>query len=137
MAHADIEDPLGGGLRTRVLVAKPGLDGHDRGAKVVARGLRDAGMEVVYTGLHRTADQIAEAALQEREAQYRSIFESVSDGLEISDPLTRQVIDGMRRPEPSEARSDRPVSGSNAVATRYTGLNMDCVSCTSRATCRL
>ena len=49
----------------RVLIAKPGLDGHDRGAKVIARGLRDAGMEVVYTGLHRTAEQIAEAALQE------------------------------------------------------------------------
>jgi methylmalonyl-CoA mutase C-terminal domain/subunit len=51
--------------RIRVLVAKPGLDGHDRGAKVVARGLRDAGFEVVYTGLHRTAEEIAEAALQE------------------------------------------------------------------------
>ena len=49
----------------RVLVAKPGLDGHDRGAKVVARGLRDAGMEVIYTGLHRNPSQIAEAALQE------------------------------------------------------------------------
>lgn len=49
----------------RVLVAKPGLDGHDRGAKVVARGLRDAGMEVIYTGLHRSPNQIAEAALQE------------------------------------------------------------------------
>lgn len=49
----------------RILVAKPGLDGHDRGAKVVARGLRDAGMEVIYTGLHRSPDQIAEAALQE------------------------------------------------------------------------
>ena len=49
----------------RVLIAKPGLDGHDRGAKVVARGLRDAGFEVIYTGLHRSADQIAEAALQE------------------------------------------------------------------------
>ncbi len=49
----------------RVLVAKPGLDGHDRGAKVIARALRDAGMEVIYTGLHRSADQIAEAALQE------------------------------------------------------------------------
>ena len=49
----------------RVLVAKPGLDGHDRGAKVVARGLRDAGMEVIYTGLHRNPVQIAEAALQE------------------------------------------------------------------------
>lgn len=52
-------------MQTRVLIAKPGLDGHDRGAKVVARGLRDAGFEVIYTGLHRTADQIAEAALQE------------------------------------------------------------------------
>jgi methylmalonyl-CoA mutase C-terminal domain/subunit len=49
----------------RVLIAKPGLDGHDRGAKVVARGLRDAGFEVVYTGLHRTPAEIAEAALQE------------------------------------------------------------------------
>ena len=51
--------------RVRVLIAKPGLDGHDRGAKVVARGLRDAGFEVVYTGLHRTPAEIAEAALQE------------------------------------------------------------------------
>ena len=49
----------------RVLVAKAGLDGHDRGAKVVARILRDAGMEVVYTGLHRTPDQIVSAAVQE------------------------------------------------------------------------
>lgn len=51
--------------KIRVLVAKPGLDGHDRGARVVARGLRDAGMEVVYTGLHQTPEQIAEAAIQE------------------------------------------------------------------------
>jgi methylmalonyl-CoA mutase, C-terminal domain len=49
----------------RVVVAKPGLDGHDRGAKVVARALRDAGMEVIYTGLHQTAEQIVTAALQE------------------------------------------------------------------------
>lgn len=49
----------------RVLVAKPGLDGHDRGAKVVAAGLRDAGMEVIYTGLHQTAEMIVEAAIQE------------------------------------------------------------------------
>jgi len=49
----------------RVLIAKPGLDGHDRGAKVVARALRDAGMEVIYTGLHQTPEQIAEAAIQE------------------------------------------------------------------------
>jgi methylmalonyl-CoA mutase C-terminal domain/subunit len=51
--------------RIRVLVAKPGLDGHDRGAKVVARALRDAGFEVIYTGLRQTPEQIAEAALQE------------------------------------------------------------------------
>jgi methylmalonyl-CoA mutase, C-terminal domain len=49
----------------RVVVAKPGLDGHDRGAKVVARALRDAGMEVIYTGLHQTPEQIVETALQE------------------------------------------------------------------------
>lgn len=49
----------------RVLVAKPGLDGHDRGAKIVARALRDAGMEVIYTGIRQTPDMIAEAALQE------------------------------------------------------------------------
>jgi methylmalonyl-CoA mutase C-terminal domain/subunit len=49
----------------RVIVAKPGLDGHDRGAKVVARALRDAGFEVIYTGLHQTPEQIAETAIQE------------------------------------------------------------------------
>ncbi len=51
--------------KIRVLVAKPGLDGHDRGAKIVARALRDAGMEVVYTGLHQTAEMIVETAVQE------------------------------------------------------------------------
>ena len=51
--------------KIRVLIAKPGLDGHDRGAKVVARALRDAGMEVIYTGLHQTADMIVETAVQE------------------------------------------------------------------------
>ena len=51
--------------KIRVLVAKPGLDGHDRGAKVVARALRDAGMEVIYTGIRQTPEMIAEAALQE------------------------------------------------------------------------
>jgi methylmalonyl-CoA mutase C-terminal domain/subunit len=52
-------------MPVRIVVAKPGLDGHDRGAKVVARALRDAGMEVVYTGLHQTPEQIVEAAIQE------------------------------------------------------------------------
>lgn len=51
--------------KIRVLIAKPGLDGHDRGAKVVARALRDAGMEVIYTGLRQTPDQIVKAAIQE------------------------------------------------------------------------
>ena len=51
--------------RPRILVAKPGLDGHDRGIKVVARALRDAGVEVIYTGLHQTPEQIASAAIQE------------------------------------------------------------------------
>ncbi|HEV8675104.1 MAG TPA: cobalamin B12-binding domain-containing protein [Methylomirabilota bacterium] len=51
--------------KVRVLVAKPGLDGHDRGAKIVARALRDAGMEVIYTGLHQTPEQIVAAAIQE------------------------------------------------------------------------
>lgn len=51
--------------KIRVLIAKPGLDGHDRGAKVIARALRDAGMEVIYTGIRQTPDQIANAAIQE------------------------------------------------------------------------
>jgi methylmalonyl-CoA mutase C-terminal domain/subunit len=54
-----------GGGRLRIVVAKPGLDGHDRGAKVVARALRDAGMEVIYTGLHQTPEQIVDTAIQE------------------------------------------------------------------------
>jgi methylmalonyl-CoA mutase C-terminal domain/subunit len=59
-------DASGAGQRKiRVVVAKPGLDGHDRGAKIIARALRDAGMEVIYTGLHQTPEQIAETVLQE------------------------------------------------------------------------
>jgi methylmalonyl-CoA mutase C-terminal domain/subunit len=53
------------GSKIRVVVAKPGLDGHDRGAKIIARALRDAGMEVIYTGLHQTPEQIAETVIQE------------------------------------------------------------------------
>ena len=56
---------MAAGSRLRVVVAKPGLDGHDRGAKVVARALRDAGVEVIYTGLHQTPEQIVAAAIQE------------------------------------------------------------------------
>ena len=53
------------GRKIRVVVAKPGLDGHDRGAKIIARALRDSGMEVIYTGLHQTPEQIAETVIQE------------------------------------------------------------------------
>jgi methylmalonyl-CoA mutase C-terminal domain/subunit len=63
---AESTAPAGEGMRKiRVVVAKPGLDGHDRGAKIIARALRDAGMEVIYTGLHQTPEQIAETVLQE------------------------------------------------------------------------
>jgi methylmalonyl-CoA mutase cobalamin-binding domain/chain len=55
----------GGGRKIRVVVAKPGLDGHDRGAKIIARALRDAGMEVIYTGLHQTPEQIVATVVQE------------------------------------------------------------------------
>ncbi|HEU4600256.1 MAG TPA: cobalamin B12-binding domain-containing protein [Solirubrobacterales bacterium] len=65
-ATAELEGPSTiAGRRLRVVVAKPGLDGHDRGAKIIARALRDAGMEVIYTGLHQTPEQIAETVIQE------------------------------------------------------------------------
>ena len=75
----------------RVLVAKPGLDGHDRGAKVVAAALRDAGMEVMYTGLHVTPVQIAEAAMQE---DVNIVGLSILSGAHLS--LTRKVDQSLR-----------------------------------------
>jgi len=77
--------------RIRVLVAKPGLDGHDRGAKVVARALRDAGMEVIYTGLRQTPEMIAEAALQE---DVDAVGLSILSGAHMG--LVPRVIDLMR-----------------------------------------
>jgi methylmalonyl-CoA mutase C-terminal domain/subunit len=74
--------------RIRVVVAKPGLDGHDRGAKVVARALRDAGMEVIYTGLHQTPEQIVEAAIQE---DADAIGLSILSGAHMT--LFRRVLD--------------------------------------------
>jgi methylmalonyl-CoA mutase C-terminal domain/subunit len=74
--------------RIRVVVAKPGLDGHDRGAKVVARALRDAGMEVVYTGLHQTPEQIVATALQE---DADAIGLSVLSGAHMT--LFRRLVD--------------------------------------------
>jgi methylmalonyl-CoA mutase C-terminal domain/subunit len=75
----------------RVLVAKPGLDGHDRGAKVVARGLRDAGFEVIYTGLHQTPDMVVTAALQE---DVDVIGLSILSGAHL--PLVHAVQDRMK-----------------------------------------
>ena len=75
----------------RVLVAKPGLDGHDRGAKVVAAALRDAGMEVVYSGLHQTPAQVVEAALQE---DVEVVGLSMHSGAHMT--LVPLVIDGLR-----------------------------------------
>lgn len=75
----------------RILVAKPGLDGHDRGAKVVARALRDAGFEVIYSGLHRTPEEIVEAAIQE---DVDAIGLSSLSGAHMA--LFPKVIDGLR-----------------------------------------
>jgi methylmalonyl-CoA mutase C-terminal domain/subunit len=71
------------GGKIRVVVAKPGLDGHDRGAKIIARALRDAGMEVIYTGLHQTPEQIVETAIQEDMTLVPRILDLLrSDGAE-------------------------------------------------------
>ena len=74
--------------KIRVLVAKPGLDGHDRGAKIIARALRDAGMEVIYTGLRQTPEMIVEAALQE---DVDVVGLSILSGAHLT--LTRRIID--------------------------------------------
>jgi methylmalonyl-CoA mutase C-terminal domain/subunit len=81
----------------RVLVAKPGLDGHDRGAKVVAAALRDAGMEVIYTGLHQTPEMIATAAVQE---DVDVVGLSILSGAHMTlFPRVRQLLDAMGRPD--------------------------------------
>ncbi len=78
--------------KVRILVAKPGLDGHDRGAKVVARALRDAGMEVVYTGLHQTPEMIVSAAIQE---DADAVGMSIMSG--AHNVLFPAVIEGLRQ----------------------------------------
>jgi methylmalonyl-CoA mutase, C-terminal domain len=89
--------------KLRILVAKPGLDGHDRGAKVVARALRDAGFEVVYTGLHQTPDMIAAAAVQEdvdavglsiMSGAHNTLFPAVMDALRARDAGDIAVFGG-------------------------------------------
>ena len=81
----------GSAARIRVVIAKPGLDGHDRGAKVVARALRDAGMEVIYTGLHQTPEQVVETALQE---DAHAIGLSILSGAHMT--LFRRVLELLR-----------------------------------------
>jgi methylmalonyl-CoA mutase, C-terminal domain len=83
--------PVAMSARIRVVVAKPGLDGHDRGAKVVARALRDAGMEVIYTGLHQSPEQIVETAIQE---DAHAVGLSVLSGAHMT--LFRRVIELLR-----------------------------------------
>jgi methylmalonyl-CoA mutase C-terminal domain/subunit len=80
--------PTGTGRKIRVLIAKPGLDGHDRGAKVVARALRDAGMEVIYTGLRQSPEQIVSAAAQE---DVDAIGLSILSGAHL--PICRRVME--------------------------------------------
>lgn len=75
----------------KVLISKPGLDGHDKGAKVVAHALRDAGCEVIYTGLHKTVDQIVEAALQE---DVDVIGLSILSGAHV--PITQKLLQKLR-----------------------------------------
>jgi len=92
----------------RVLVAKPGLDGHDRGAKIIARALRDAGMEVIYTGIRQTPEMIVEAALQEDvdviglsilSGAHMVLFPQILDGLHENDMTDVSVIAGGIIPE--------------------------------------
>jgi methylmalonyl-CoA mutase C-terminal domain/subunit len=77
--------------KIRVVIAKPGLDGHDRGAKIIARALRDAGMEVIYTGLHQTPEQIVETAIQE---DADAVGVSILSGAHMT--LVPRILEGLR-----------------------------------------
>ena len=100
----------------RVLVAKPGLDGHDRGAKIIARALRDAGMEVIYTGIRQTPEMIVEAALQEDvdviglsilSGAHMELFPQILDGLEKNDMGDVIVVAGGIIPEEDRSALER------------------------------
>jgi len=92
--------------KLRIMVAKPGLDGHDRGAKIIARALRDAGVEVVYTGLHQTPEMIAAAALQE---DVDAVGLSIMSGAHLT--LFPAVIDNLR----SQGLTDTVVFGGGII----------------------
>src|SRR5829696_966885 len=83
--------PTESARKIRIVVAKPGLDGHDRGAKIIARALRDAGMEVIYTGLHQTPEQIAETVIQE---DAHAVGLSILSGAHMT--LVPRVVDLLR-----------------------------------------
>jgi methylmalonyl-CoA mutase C-terminal domain/subunit len=92
-----------GDKKLRILVAKPGLDGHDRGAKIIARALRDAGMEVIYTGLHQTPEMIVNAAIQEdvdaiglsiMSGAHMTLFPAVMELLKTKDAVDILVFGG-------------------------------------------
>ncbi len=92
-----------GDRKLRILVAKPGLDGHDRGAKIIARALRDAGMEVIYTGLHQTPEMIVSAAIQEdvdaigmsiMSGAHMTLFPAVLEQLKAKDAADIRVFGG-------------------------------------------
>jgi methylmalonyl-CoA mutase, C-terminal domain len=110
--------------KVRVLIAKPGLDGHDRGAKVVMRALRDAGMEVIYTGLHQTPEQIVQAALQEDvdfiglsvlSGAHLTLFASVTELLQEQGAVDVVVFGGGIIPE-----FDMPLLHAMGVARVFT-----------------
>jgi methylmalonyl-CoA mutase, C-terminal domain len=82
---------VSGDRKIRVVVAKPGLDGHDRGAKIIARALRDAGMEVIYTGLHQTPEQIVETVIQE---DADAVGLSILSGAHMT--LVPRIVDGLK-----------------------------------------
>jgi methylmalonyl-CoA mutase, C-terminal domain len=115
---------MAGNAPLRVVVAKPGLDGHDRGAKVVARALRDAGVEVVYTGLHQTPEQVVETAIQEDadaiglsilSGAHMTLFRKVIDLLAERDALDITVFGGGIIPD-----ADIPVLEQMGVAKIFT-----------------
>ena len=106
----------------RVLVAKPGLDGHDRGAKIIARALRDAGMEVIYTGIRQTPEMIVEAALQEDvdviglsilSGAHLDLFPQIFEGLKVNEMEDVAVVAGGIIPESD--RTELEAMGVSAV----------------------
>ena len=120
--------------KIRVVIAKPGLDGHDRGAKIIARALRDAGMEVIYTGLHQTPEQIVETAIQEDadliglsvlSGAHMTLFRALLDLLAERDAADIAVFGGGIIPEEDipvlEEMGVRKVFTPGAATTEITG----------------